>query len=183
MERLTKKLEKLKIALQHNSQFSCGLIIVDYYEQIHLLKEKLNDKVTFIDNCNNIKDIEYIKNRVVNGEKIIVSSLEKIYHTFSILDQEHNDGIYLFYQTFTNSYREQLLQNNQGQLYFILTKEQHDQFYTPSLYRDIKFKTLLPLVFDLTKKGRFNEVNPIEYYETMAKNKEYIYRKIKEIKK
>ena len=56
---------------------------------------------------------------------------------FSEGDKENHDGIYQFYQRFTEAYRDNLWLSQRGQIYFTLSKEEEEQFYNPGPMRDI----------------------------------------------
>lgn len=145
------ELKKLNFFISKIDNFVCCFIVVDSYQDFNELKDKIDIKAIIVDDLKNNLDIKIIKDRVISGEKIILTELEQIYEFFSHGDLERNDGIYQFYQKFTESYRDRLWLNNKGQLYFVLTNNQYDRFYNPGLMRDNHFRTMITTTLDLTK--------------------------------
>lgn len=142
------ELWKLNFILSNNDTFCCCFIVVDNYEEIVKIKDRIDAKFTIVDNCKEISDLIIVKDRVMMGEKIILTNLDSLYEICAKKDTYYQDGIYQFYQRFTEVYRDRLWLNRKGQLHFVLTEEQYEQFYT----RGNHFKTMLTTTLDFTKK-------------------------------
>ena len=167
MEKLEKELKKLNILLSMNN-FCCGFIVIDKEDEetISFLKNEISNDAMFVSNCNDVETLnKTLTNIIKNGEKIILYNLKSMYELFGV-DDLNNDGIFNFYQKITESYRDKLWQNNRGQLFFILTYEEYEQFYSPKdviervtyfdklvekrYVRDNHFRTMLTITIDLT---------------------------------
>lgn len=172
MTNIEQELKKLNISLSINAFFQCGFIIVDELnkETISFLKQEISNNATFISNCDDLKTLnEILKTRIKKGEKLILYNLEIMYNLFGTNDP-NKDGIYNFYQRITECYRDYLWENNDGQIYFILTKKEYKQFFNPNdvvekidyldkvvekrYPRDNHFRTMLTITIDLTNKNK-----------------------------
>lgn len=132
--------------------FFCGFIVIDDLSLINYLKENISSNAEFVESPNTINDIITIKEKVMNNSKIIVYDLENIYNLFSQGDDKYHDGIFQFYQKFTEAYRDSLWKTHKGQLYFILNSEELDRFYKPEGIRHNHFSTMLMRTFYLEKE-------------------------------
>ena len=147
---MERELSKLKICLNLYETFFCAFIVLDDTEKIIELKKSLEDKVNFIADCHTIQNLVEVKNRVMAGEKIILYNLDELYNQFATYDTYYN-GVFHFYQRFTESYRDKLWKNATGQLYFVLTNNQLEQYYEKEYGRHNHFSTMCMATFDFNK--------------------------------
>ena len=153
---MNKELEFLEISTNLDF-FFCGFIIADTEEELTNALSELGENVVHITDCDSVEKVMEVKNRVMNGEKIILSNLSPLYEVFSEGDKENHDGIYQFYQRFTEVYRDNLWLSQRGQIYFTLSKEEEEQFYNPGPMRDNHFRTMVMKTFDLTKQKTYRK--------------------------
>lgn len=132
--------------------FFCGFIVIDDLSLIKSLKDSISLNAEFIESPNSINDIVNIKEKVKNNSKIIVYDLKNIYDIFSQGDKKYHDGIFQFYQKFTEAYRDDLWAQHKGQLYFVLTPNELEKFYKPDGIRCNHFITMLMRTFYLEKE-------------------------------
>ena len=137
--------------------FFCGFIIADTEEELTNALSELGENVVHITDCDSVEKVVEVKNRVMNGEKIILSNLSPLYEVCSEGDKENHDGIYQFYQWFTEAYRDNLWLSRRGQIYFTLSKEEEEQFYNPGPMRDNHFRNMVMKTFDLTKQKTYRK--------------------------
>lgn len=154
-EKMNKELERLKTTTSLDC-FFCGFILSDNEEELNIAINGLGNQVTQITDCDSVEKIKTVKDRVMKGEKLILSNLSPLYKIFAAGDKENHDGIYQFYQKFTEAYRDRLWTTT-GQIYFVLSKEEEEQFYHPGTMRDNHFRTMLMKTFDLTKQKTYRK--------------------------
>ena len=152
---MNKELEKLKLTTKLDC-FFCGFILTDMEEETKKVISELGDQVIQITDCDSVEKVKVLKDRIMKGEKIILSNLSSLYEVFAEGDKENHDGIYQFYQNFTIAYRDKLWTSS-GQIYFVLSKEEEEQFYYPGVMRDNHFRTMLMKTFDLTKQKTYRK--------------------------
>lgn len=152
---MNKELEKLKLTTKLDC-FFCGFILTDTEEETKKVISELGDQVIQITDCDSVEKVKALKDRIMKGEKIILSNLSSLYEVFAEGDKENHDGIYQFYQNFTIAYRDKLWTSS-GQIYFVLSKEEEEQFYYPGVMRDNHFRTMLMKTFDLTKQKTYRK--------------------------
>lgn len=150
-----RELEMLKLTTKLDC-FFCGFILSDNEQQLNNAINELGDKVIHITDCNNVEKVKIVKDLVMSGEKIILSNLSPLYEVFAAGDKEIHDGIYQFYQNFTEAYRDRVWTAT-GQIYFVLSKEEEEQFYHPGIMRDNHFRTMLMKTFDLTNQKLYRK--------------------------
>lgn len=150
-----RELEMLKLTTKLDC-FFCGFILSDNEQQLNNAINELGDKVIHITDCNNVEKVKIVKDMVMSGEKIILSNLSPLYEVFAAGDKEMHDGIYQFYQNFTEAYRDRMWTAT-GQIYFVLSKEEEEQFYHPGRMRDNHFRTMLMKTFDLTNQKLYRK--------------------------
>ena len=136
--------------------FFCGFILCDTEKELNNVLNELGDKIIQITDCDSVEKVKTVKEKVMNGERIILSNLSPLYEIFAAGDKENHDGIYQFYQKFTEAYRDRLW-TTKGQIYFVLSKEEEEQFYHPGTMRDNHFRTMLMKTFDLTKQKTYRK--------------------------
>lgn len=146
------ELKKLDFTLENVSTFYCGIIISDNDNIVGYLKENLNSKVSFVCDCYQVEDIRNIYHRVISGEKIILSNLDKIYDIYAEGDVVYHDGINNFYQRFTESYRDRLWNNRKGQIYFVMSEDEYNQLYNPKDGGINHFLTMKMNTFEFAKE-------------------------------
>ncbi len=155
MTKMNKELEQLKISINLDC-FFCGFILSDTEEELNNVLNELGDKIIQITDCDSVEKVKTVKEKVMNGERIILSNLSPLYEIFAAGDKESHDGIYQFYQKFTEAYRDRLWTTT-GQIYFVLSKEEEEQFYHPGKMRDNHFRTMLMKTFDFTKQKTYRK--------------------------
>ena len=152
---MNKELEMLKLSTRLDC-FFCGFILTDTEEETEKVISKLGNSVVHITDCDTVEKLRIIKDRIMNGEKIVISNLSPLYELFSEGDKENHDGIYQFYQKFTEVYRDRIWTTH-GQIYFVLSKKEEEQFYNTGPMRDNHFKTMLIKTFDFTKQKTYRK--------------------------
>ena len=155
MIKMNKELAQLKISINLDCCF-CEFILCDTEKELNNVLNELEDKIIHITNCDSVEKVKAVKEKVMNGEKIILSNLSPLYEIFAAGDKENHDGIYQFYQKFTEAYRDRLWTTT-GQIYFVLSKEEEEQFYHPGKMRDNHFRTMLMKIFDITKQKTYRK--------------------------
>lgn len=145
------ELRKLDFTLGNVSTFYCGVIVGDN-GIIDYLKENLNNEVSFVSDCYQVDDLRRIFHRVIDGEKIIFSNLNKLYEIFADADLVYHDGINNFYQRFTESYRDRLWSNGKGQRYFVMNENEYNQLYNPKDEGFNHFLTMKTSTFEFNKQ-------------------------------
>lgn len=150
---MTKELKMLELTLSLDIGFFCGLILVNDDFHLDYLKESLQGKASFFEECSSLSDVILLKDRIMEGEKVIVSNLDSLYQIFAVADELHN-GVFLFYQRFTEAYRDRLWKNNQGQVHFVVNEEVRN-LLDDDRNRYNHFHTMIQKTFDLSQEKVF----------------------------
>ena len=85
-EKMNKELERLKITTSLDC-FFCGFILSDNEEELNIAINGLGNQVTQITDCDSVEKIKTVKDRVMKGEKLILSNLSPLYKNFATCDK------------------------------------------------------------------------------------------------